>query len=835
MNRTTGAFEVFRPSHLFSGILAAAPAQGGQPESVDPPHRPEMPASYRFGSQWRFELQCTNRKLLNEGVAVPLGSRAFDVLLTLVEAGGELVTKDQLLQRAWPGLVVEEANVYVTVSQLRKVLGVDAVSTVGGIGYRMALPVQAVGSEIPHHNLPAERTEFIGRQAAISEAQKHLQKTRLLTLIGIGGCGKTRLALKLAEFALADHRHGAHWVDLAQLANADHVGLTLALALGCKPDGTTSALTTLTAFCRDLDVLLVLDNCEHLLDSVAQAADVLLTAAPGLRIVATSRVALGLPGEVVYPVMPLELPATGASVRSILQSEAVRLFVDRACSVAPAMEIGDELAQVIAQICRRLDGLPLAIELAAARMRLLSAPQLLGLLDERFSFLTGGDRSLPRQQTLQAMIQWSYEAVSPEAKRAMRAMSVCAGACDLDCVVALLGEPGRRAAVMDCLIRLLDKGLITVRHRGNSAHYAMLDTVRQFALERLDECGEAKAVRDRHRGHFLQLVEDMRRQSALHLPGHWIERLELEHENLLRALEWCLVCDDTADMGLRFVVAMRGYWSARGLLRIGHDLTVRALAHPGAMERSVLRAQALTMLAQLCWWLGEPAAALAHGQEGLAIADELGDTHLMGWAMLALSYVHGALGDPVAAGRLAQDALRLARSAEDDPQISDALVAVADSCFESGELPRAEALYVEAMALREQLALPVRQGLVAISLSEVAMAQGQTQSARHWLRKAGALARETHSTYIGQHVIEKCAALAGDTGDWPLCIRWFSASVRQRQSTGLSDQTMSRKQRSAALDRAIASIGADAAAEAERKGSALGYAQTLDEVRNWLE
>jgi tetratricopeptide (TPR) repeat protein len=203
--------------------------------------------------------------------------------------------------------------------------------------------------------------------------------------------------------------------------------------------------------------------------------------------------------------------------------------------------------------------------------------------------------------------------------------------------------------------------------------------------------------------------------------------------------------------------------------------------------------------------------------------------------MLALSYVHGALGDPVAAGRLAQDALRLARSAEDDPQISDALVAVADSCFESGELPRAEALYVEAMALREQLALPVRQGLVAISLSEVAMAQGQTQSARHWLRKAGALARETHSTYIGQHVIEKCAALAGDTGDWPLCIRWFSASVRQRQSTGLSDQTMSRKQRSAALDRAIASIGADAAAEAERKGSALGYAQTLDEVRNWLE
>lgn len=793
-----------------------------------------MPASYRFGSQWLFELQSTNRKLLRAGVPIPLGSRAFDVLLSLVEAGGELVTKEQLLQRAWPGLVVEEANIYVTVSQLRKLLGADAVSTVGGIGYRMALPVQTAGGEIPHHNLPAERTEFIGRQGALSEAQKRLQNSRLLTFIGIGGCGKTRLALKLAEFALADHRHGVCWIDLARLANAEHVGLTLALALGCKSNVSTSALAMLTVFCRDLDMLLVLDNCEHLLDSVAQAADALLAAAPRLQIVATSREALGVAGEVVYAVMPLELPVVDASAKSIVQSEAVQLFMDRAQSVAPAMQMSDELAPVIAQICRRLDGLPLAIELAAARMRLLAAPQLLGLLNERFSLLSGGARSLPRQQTLQAMIQWSYEAVSPEARRAMRAMSVCAGA-DLDTVVTLLGEPARRAAVIDCLTRLLDMGLLTVNHFGSSAHYAMLDTVCQYALERLEESGEANVVRDRHRDHFLRFVEGTSRQNALQLPGALIERLELEHENLLRALAWCQASDGPADIGLRFVVAMRGYWSARGLLRLGFDATVQALARPGAEKRDALRAQALTMLTQLCWWLGEPSVALAHGQEALSIAEELSAPHLIGWALMALSYVHGALADLAEAGRHAQEALRIARSAADAAQISDALVAVADFHFESGELPRAKALYEEAMTLREQLAHPVRQGLVAISLSEVALAQGEAHLARRWLRKAGALALETRSRYIGQHLIEKCAALAADTGEWPLCVRWLSASARQRQSTGLSDQTMSQKQRVAALNRAIDAIGPAGAADAERKGATLGYAQTLEEVQNWLQ
>jgi predicted ATPase len=791
-----------------------------------------MSGSYTFGPEQIFELQCTNRKLMRGGVPVPLGARAFDVLMTLVEAGGELVTKEQLLQRAWPGLVVEEANVYVTIAQLRKVLGAEAIATVGGLGYRLAVPVARTETETPRHNLPAERTEFVGRQAVISEAQRRLERTRLLTLIGIGGTGKTRLALKVAEFALADHRNGVRWVDLAPLTDADHVGPALALTLGCKPHGSTSALAAVAAYCRELEMLLVLDNCEHLLDGVRQAADALLGAAPGLRILATSREALGLAGEVVLPIRPLELPAAGADADAIARSESVRLFMDRARAVAPAVAMSDDLAPVVAEICRRLDGLPLAIELAAARMRLLSAPQLLGLLGERFSLLTGSAGTLPRQQTLQAMIQWSYETAGVEAQRAMRAMSVCGGGCELDAVAALLGG-ATSANVMDCLARLLDMGLLRVDHLSRSTRYSMLDTVCQYALERLGESGEAIAVRDRHLNHFLRVVEELALQDARRFPDKWTERLDLERENILRAIAWCDT-PGSAVSGLRFVVALRGYWPARGLLRVGRNVAVEALARPGAQTRDALRADALTALTQLCWLLGEFTEALGHGEEAMAIAENLGDAGLMGWASMALSYVHGALGDLAAAGHHAQAALRFARSAANAVLEGDALVAVADFHFESGDLALARERYEQAMAARSRLDLPAREGLVAISLAEVAIAQGQPSAARDWLRKAAVLAVRTRSRYIGHHVIEQCAALAAAGEEWSLSMRWFSASAQQRQATGLSEQTMSHTQRLATLGRALSAMSFAAAGEAERSGVALSYEQALEEVGVWL-
>jgi len=792
-----------------------------------------MAAHFKFGPAWRFELRAATRQLSRDDVPVALGSRAFDVLLALLEAGGRLVTKQELLDRAWPGLVVEEANVYVTIAQLRKILGTDAISTVGGLGYRMALPVAARDAEeMPHHNLPAERTEFIGRQGILREAQERLQQTRLLTLVGIGGTGKTRLALKLAEFALADHRHGVRWVDLAPVASADYAASTLALAVGCKPHGATSALVALKAYCRDLQLLLVLDNCEHVLDVVAQAIDELLTAAPGVRILATSREALGVAGEVALHVRPLELPAVSAGVDEISRSEAVRLFLNRARGVAPDEALKTELVPLIAELCRKLDGLPLAIELAAARMRVLSVQQLVGLLDERFLLLTGGARALPRQQTLRAMIHWSYDASGSEAQRALCAMSVCAG-CDLEAVTALLGESTSRAATMDSLSRLVDMGLLMVDHQKHSSRYSMLDTVCQYALERLSERAETAVVRDRHRDYFLRFAEDAALHDARRSPHRWMERLELEHENLLRALAWCETAGG-AGAGLRFLVALRSYWPARGLLRVGHAIAVKLLSRSGANKRDALRTDALLVLAQLSWWLGEFKAALQQGQEALSIAEELGDLGLMGWASMSLSYAHGALGDMVAAGRFAEDALRHARSTNNDVQLSDALVAVGDFRFESDDLDRARELYEEAMTIRRQLGFPARQGLVAISLTEVAIAQHRLDVANAWLRQAADLAVETQSRYIGHHAIEQCAALAAATEEWRLSVRWFNASARQRQATGMSEATMSHRQRTAALERAMSAMGPTAAADEAREGDALSYEQAMAEVARWL-
>lgn len=795
----------------------------------------QMPSTYCFGPSWFFELQQSNRRLLRGGVAVAIGSRAFEVLLALVEARGDLVTKEQLLQRAWPGLIVEEANVYVTVSQLRKILGNDAIETVGGLGYRFALAIKEPSpGDLPRHNLPAERTPFIGREAVLHEAQRKLQQARLLTLVGIGGTGKTRLARKLAEFALADHRDGVRWVDLAPLSTGAMLAPALAGALDCGLDSPGSASAAIKACCRDLQILIVLDNCEHLLDSVATTVDELLTTAPGVRVLATSREALGVADEATLHVHPMQLPGVGDTAESIGGFDSVRLFVDRAAAASSEFALDEDTTPVVANICRRLDGLPLALELAAVRLRLLSVHQLLGMLDERFLLLTGGVRALPRQQTLRAMIHWSYEAAGVEAQRTMRAIAACAGGCDVETVAALLeADRASMVEVVGSLGRLLDLALISVSSTGPVARYSMLETVSQYALERLGEHGEASAVRGRHRDHFGKLVEQMDSQCTGDAPAKWTQRLATEQDNVLAAIAWC-AAPGGAEAGLRFVVALRRYWSARGLLLIGHDLGAEALTRPGAQRRDALRARALIAHAQTCWSLDRAREGRAHAQEALDIAAELGDQALRGRALRTLSYLHGALGELEAAGQHAHEALRLARSAGDPIDLCDAMVAVADHHFESGELARSAEIFEEVLALRRQLDLRVEEGLTAVALADIAIELRQPERAAAWLHEAHELALRTGSRYVGHHVIERSAALAALKEDWRVGLRWFSASTAQRRSTGLSEKTMVYQQRVAALQCARSALDPRTAAQAEDDGASLAYEETLEEVQAWL-
>ncbi len=508
-----------------------------------------------------------------------MGARAFDVLLALVAAAGDLVTKEALLAGAWPGLIVEEANVHVQVAALRKALGTGAIATVPGLGYRLAIPVESAGDPLRLDNLPAERTAFVGRESTVAEAQVRLARGRLVTLIGIGGTGKTRLALKLAQNALGHWRHGVWWVNLASLTDADQVVQALARSVGCKTQGPRPPIEALQDFISRRQLLAVLDSAEHILEAVIGLVQKLLATAPWLSLLVTSREALGLDGESVVHVPPLTLPPLGAQASVIAESESVRLLVDRAQLLAPDFMFGDNNASALAAICRCVDGIPLAVELAAAQLRVMEPVQLLELLSERLRLHFGHRRAGLREPTLQAVIQWSYDRLGPHEQELLLTLSVCRGGCDLDSVRALC-DADSSVDLAEGLGRLADHSLLIVQHQSTTARYCLLETVRQFGLEKLNEKGQAAEVNERHAKHYAAMIETQAGGGDWrNLGASLLERIDTERENFLQAMEWCAQQHNSgsAHMGLRLAAAMMHYWPARGMLSLGLKYTLAAL------------------------------------------------------------------------------------------------------------------------------------------------------------------------------------------------------------------------------------------------------------------
>jgi non-specific serine/threonine protein kinase len=794
--------------------------------------------SFRFGG---FELQPATRRLLAQGQPVAMGARAFNLLLALAERAGKRVSKDELLDLVWPNLVVEENNIQVQVSTLRKILGADAIATIPGYGYQLTLDATREVSEprLPApagtHNLPRQATSFVGRGQALAEIRDSVAKTRLLTLVGFGGMGKSRLAIEVAASVLAEYSDGVWLAEMAPLTDPRLVPQAVASVLGVTEKAGRPVIEALLEHLRNRRALLVLDCCEHVLAACAELAGQMLQAAPQLTILATSRERLGLDGEATYLVEPLALPESRGSIaaQALRQYDAVRLFVDRAVAAQPAFELTAATAPLVADVCHRVEGIPLAIELAAARLRTMSLENLAARLGERLRLLTRGDpRAAPRQQTLRALIDWSYDHLTEPQQRLFSRLAVFVGGWTLDAAEAVGAGDGLAAVdILDTMSDLIEKSLVVMD--GDGKRYRMLDTVREYALSRLDESKDAGATRDRHLAFYLAFAERGRTQFFGPEQGSWYARFDLERDNLLAAHAWCERAAGAAEAGLRLVYAISLYWIHRGGLQLGQRVTLEALARPGAQTRNLARCRAVYIAAQITSCMGRYADSEGYAEESLAIAREIGDGERIAIALMSLA-LQLAVEDRPRARAYSEEAVAQARRVNLRLLLASALGMLAELERVDGNLDAAEPLYVEALALARESAESRTIAVQLINLASVSIARGSVEPARPRLVEALGIVEQLGSKPLVANVLQIVTGYAACSGDWQRTAQLHGATVALCEQSGYRLDPADEAFLVPLLTRAREVLGEPAFSAAEAAGRSLSYDAILIDARALL-
>ncbi|MCW5633617.1 MAG: winged helix-turn-helix domain-containing protein [Rubrivivax sp.] len=782
----------------------------------------------RFGA---VEVRAAQRQVLVDGRPVSLGARALDVLLVLLEHRDRVVGKDELIGKVWAGLVVEENNLQVQISALRKLLGMGAIATIPARGYRFvaapepspaapgAAAMDAAGHG-PASSLPKLRTTFFGRERERRQALAHLRDGPLLTLIGIGGSGKTRLALEIARAAQAQLgelvRDGVAFVDLAAVGDAQDVEAMVASGLGILPVPGTPLLRLLQERLRASRRLLVLDNCEHLLEPVAALVDALLGHCEGLRVLVTSREALGLEGERLLPVGALAL-AAAEDVTALRECDAVRLFADRARAVNPAFEVDERNAVAVHEVCRRLDGIPLALELAAARLSVLSVEQLQARLDDRFRLLTGGRRALPRQQTLDAVVRWSYEHLSADEQRLLQRLSVFSGGSTVEAAVFVSAGDATEPEVIEQLSSLAAMSLIALSSDETQPRHRMLETVRLFALQRLDESAKGSDARVRHLAFFEKRARELVDHADPAVRTRAAGLLDADRDNLIAALRHGASGGEPT-LAWSLAHSLGAYWHRRGLLEVGHTLLEAMFAAAGAELRGASRIVALAALDHTATRTGRYRRAMELAEERLQLARALGDQDGEFGALRTLTMVTLALGDMARAWSCVQ---ALEALAEQQPaRLFSARHMKAETLRALGRLDEAEALY------RQNLDEYTRDGRVdhvinsVVNLALLALARPDLDAARGWIEHVIELrSRGDFAADEVAFILHIAAALHAAANDPVAAARLHGAAEAQLQRTGQRLEPIDL----APLARYFAQARAAAPAEA--------YAKAFDEGR----
>ena len=610
----------------------------------------------------------------------------------------------------------------------------------------ISLPRQAARGPT---NLPSQLTSFIGRRRERAEVRRLFNSSRVVTLTGPGGSGKTRLAIQIAMDMLVEQPEGAWLAELESLDDPAFVPQTMASVLGVQEEPGRPLLETLAFAIASKEMLVVLDNCEHLAASVATAAETLLRECPRLRILATSREPLGLRGELVWRVPMLSVPDIRTSAVKtkdmVGRFESVRLFVDRAVAAHASFQLTDKNASAVAQICHRLDGIPLAIELAAVRVKALPVEKILSRLSDRFQLLTGGSRTaLPRQQTLRATMDWSYELLAAKERAFLNRATVFAGGFTLEAAEGVIPDGDiRDAEVLDLVSALVDKSLVVAEESDEGGRYRLLETIRDYGGEKLRDTGESEALTVRHVNYFVAFTAVAEPELRGPDQALWLKRIEQEHDNLRLAVRTCVGRGDSSG-GLQLAGTLWRFWYVRGYWEEGRKRIGEVLLLPRteAQAKTPERAKALYGGAVLARLQGDFPAAESMLQESLAIARERAMGGAVADALFELGNVANQKEDLVTARGFYEQALVLRRDLNDRPGIALTSHGLGVVAYAMGDPATARALYEEAIAIQRERGNLRSEAAGLNGLGDVALYQGDLEAARETQNRSLAIQRE---------------------------------------------------------------------------------------------
>ncbi|MGO8959344.1 MAG: adenylate/guanylate cyclase domain-containing protein [Streptosporangiaceae bacterium] len=730
-------------------------------------------------------------------------------------------------------------------------------------------PLRSLGNPALQHNLPAQLATFIGRDRELAEVRALVRSCRLVTLTGAGGSGKTRLSLQVAAELLDGSGDGVWLVELAAVTDEGAVAPAICRALGIPTQPGRAIPETLLDALAPQDVLIVLDNCEHLIGACAKTADAIVRHCPRVHLVATSREPLGINGETIYRVPPLSLPPPGgAGTLAPGSSDAVALFVERAKEQGAGLPVDEETGPLVVSICARLDGMPLAIELAAARLRSLSLAALHDRLDQRFRLLTGGSRTaLERQQTLEATVDWSYSLLNSAEQLVLRRLSVFAESFDLEAAEAVCGFGDIDAFdVTGLLGSLVDKSLVVAEPTGGAFRYRLLETIRQFTAERRAEVGadEAAAVAAAHSEHFLAVAEAAAPHLAGPDQGRWLARLDTEQANLRRAAEHAAGRSDGTTRVLRFGAALRLYWMARSGNEEALSLLVPVLERPGARTEPGLFGEALVTAATLGQF-HDMAVARQLGEHAVEFARQQRDDQLLSDSLMILGSTYFYAGEPERGFPLVEESVQYARRLGEDvllggslmvyllfadrigPVRSGQLFAEAIACTErsgdrfaacllhnnagshalrAGDIPAARAHLEQAARLMQEIGLTSH--FVSTNLAWVLRQEGDLPSARSRFAEGLQVSRRNGDRSGLAYASLGLACLTADAGDWYQAGQLHGITQAFLDRTGECWQEPETRYRHDSINKVRSALGKEQFERAYTQGKALSLDQALN-------